>query len=192
MPRGCYLANREIVCVITTWTAIDRLSIKWKSDLSNKIKLDFFWAVVVSILLYRCTTWMLTKCQEKKLDGNWIRMQWVILNKSWKQHDSKQQLYGHLPLIPKTIQVRWTIHVGHSWRSKDELISDILSVAPTHGCASAGRPARTYLQQPCTDTGCSLEDLPGAIDHRGRLRERIREIHANSGTWWWWWCSIWI
>ena len=38
------------------------------------MKCSFFQAVVVSILLYGCTTWMLTKCMEKKLDGNFTRM----------------------------------------------------------------------------------------------------------------------
>ena len=34
------------------WTAIDRLSIIWKSDLTDKMKRSFFQAAVVSILLY--------------------------------------------------------------------------------------------------------------------------------------------
>ena len=37
------------------WAAIDRLSIIWKSDLTDKMKRSFFQAVVVSILLYGCT-----------------------------------------------------------------------------------------------------------------------------------------
>ena len=56
------------------WTAIDRLSIIWKSDLTDKMKCSFFQAAVVSILLYGCTTWALTKRLEKKLDGNYTRM----------------------------------------------------------------------------------------------------------------------
>ena len=56
------------------WTAIDRLSIIWKSDLIDKMKHSFFQAAVVSILLYGCTTWTLTKKLEKKLDGNYTRM----------------------------------------------------------------------------------------------------------------------
>ena len=40
------------------------------------------------------------------------------------------QLYGHLPPIMKTIQVRWTRHAGHCWRSRDELISDVLQWTP--------------------------------------------------------------
>ena len=43
------------------WTAIDRLSIIWRSDLTDKMKRSFFQAAVVSILLYGCTTWTLTK-----------------------------------------------------------------------------------------------------------------------------------
>ena len=112
------------------WTAIDRLSVIWKSDLTDKMKCSFIQAAFVSILLYRCTTWMLTKCIEKKLDGNYTRMLRAILNKSWRQHPTKQQLYGHLPPITKTIQVRRTRHAGHCWRSRDKLISDILMWTP--------------------------------------------------------------
>ena len=63
------------------WAAIDRLSIIWKSDLIDKMKRSFFHAAVVSILLYACTTWTLTKRMEKKIDGNYIRMLRAILNK---------------------------------------------------------------------------------------------------------------
>ena len=81
------------------WTAIKSLSIIWKSDLSNKIKRDFFHAVAVSVLPYGYTTWTLTKRNEKKLDGNFARMLRAILNKSWKQRPTKQQVYGHLPPV---------------------------------------------------------------------------------------------
>ena len=90
------------------WTAIDRLSIIWKSDLTDKMKRSFFQAAVVSILLYGCITWTLTKRLEKKLDGNYTRMLRAILNKSWRQHPTRHQVYGHLPPITKTIQVRRT------------------------------------------------------------------------------------
>ena len=111
----------------------------------------------------------------------------AILNKSWRQHPTRQQLYGHLPPITKTIQVRWTRHAGHCWRSRDELISDLLLWTPTHGRAKAGRPARTYIHQLCKDTGCCPEDLPEAMNDREKWRERIRDIRATSTTWWWWW-----
>ena len=65
------------------WTAINRLSIIWKSDLTDKMKRSFFQAAVTSILLYGCTTWTLTKRLEKKLDGNYIRMLRAIYTVLW-------------------------------------------------------------------------------------------------------------
>ena len=106
------------------------LSVIWKSDLTDKIKRNFFQAAVESILLYRCTAWTLTKRMKKKLDGNTIMLR-AILNKFRKQHPTKQQptkqqLYGHLPPITKTIKIIRTKHAGHCWRSRDELLSDVL------------------------------------------------------------------
>ena len=94
----------------------------------------------------------------------------AILNKSWQQHHTRHQLYGHLPPITKTIQVRRTRHAGHCWRSRDELIRDVLLWILTHGRAKAGRPARTYIQQLCEDTGCCPEDLPRAMNDREEWR----------------------
>ena len=145
------------------WTSIDRLSIIRKSNLTDKMKRSLIQAAVVSILLYGCPTWMLIKRLEKNIDSNYKR---AILNKSWKKHNTRHQLYGHLPPITKTIQVRRTRHAGHCWRSRDELISDVLLWTPTYGRAKVGRPTRTYIQQVCEDTGCSPEDLPEAMNDR--------------------------
>ena len=111
----------------------------------------------------------------------------AVLNKSWRQHPTRHQLYGHLPPITKTIQVRRTRHAGHCWRSKDELKSDVLLWTPSYGRAKAGRPARAYIQQLCEDTGCNPEDLPEAMNDREKWRERVRDIRAGGTTWWWWW-----
>ena len=71
------------------WTAINRISVIWKSDLTDEMKCSFFQAVIVSILLYRCTTWTPIRRMEKKLDGNYTRMLRAILNKSWRQASHK-------------------------------------------------------------------------------------------------------
>ena len=83
-------------------TAIDRRSVISKSDLTDKMKRNFFQAAIVSILQYGCTTWMLTNRQEKRLDGNYTRILQAILNSTpQRQHPTKQQPYGHLPPITK-------------------------------------------------------------------------------------------
>ena len=123
----------------------------------------------------------LTKRMEKKTDCNSTRILRAVLNKSWKQHPTKQQLYGHLPLTTKTIQIRRTRHARHCWRSKDELISDVLLWTPSHGRVKAERPARTYIQQLYADTGCSPDDLPEAMDDREGLRERVARKGCEKG-----------
>ena len=164
------------------WAAINRLSVIWKSDLTDKMKRSFFQAAIVSILLYGCTTWTLTKRMEKKLEGNYTRMLRAILNRSWWQHPTKQQLYGHLPPITKTIQIRRTRHTGHCWRSRDEIINDLLLWTPSHGRAKAGRPTRIYIQQLCEYTGRSPEDPPEAMNDRERWRESVRDIPTDGTT----------
>ena len=146
------------------------------------MKRSFFQAAIMSILLSGCTTWMLTKLLEKKLDGNYTRMLRAILNRSWRQHPTRHQLYGHLPPITKTIQIRRTRHAGHCWRSRDKLISNVLQWTPPHARAKAGRPAQTYVKQFCLNTGCSPENLPEAMNDRERWGERVRDIHADSMT----------
>ena len=104
-------------------------------DLTDKMKRSFFQTAVVSIVLYGCTTWTLTKRMEKKLSTNYTRILQAILNKSWRKHPTKQQLYGHLPPITKTIKFRRTRHAWHCWRKRDELMSDVLLSTPSHGRA---------------------------------------------------------
>ena len=143
-------------------------TILWESEPSDKIKRDFFQTVVVSILLYACTTWTLTKSIEKSLDGNYTRIVCTVLNKSWKQHSQKTAAY-------LTNYSSWIKHVGYCGRSKEELISDVLLWIP-HGRTSMGRPAKTYLYQLYTDKGCSLKDLPGAMN------DGLREIESGNSV----------
>ena len=118
-------------------------------DISRKLRhLDSFW---VRIRTFRMTLVCVCVCVcvciyiYIYIDGNYTRMLRAILNNSWRQHPTRHQLYGHLPHITKTIQVRRTRHAGHCWRSKDELIRDGLLWTPTYGQAKAGRPARLHI-----------------------------------------------
>ena len=94
--------------------------------LTRKNKEQFFQSAVVSVLQYGCTTGTLAKHIERKLDGNYIRMLRAVLNKSWRQNPTKQQLYGHLPSISKTFQIRRVRHAEHCWGCKGKLISDVI------------------------------------------------------------------
>ena len=164
------------------WTVIDRLSVIRKSGLTDKIKRSFLQAAVVSILLI----WM-HYMDANKTYGEKV---WWQLHKNAASNIEQFLVatpYKTAAMRPPTTHhenyLSWrTRHAGHSWRNKDELMW-----TPSHGRVEAGRPARTYIQQLCTDTGCDLEDLLGAMDDRDGWRARVREICTGSGTCWWWW-----
>ena len=115
----------------------------------SKIKCD---RLYFYIEVYSFVHWSSSLCLIKKLDGKYTRILRAILNKSWRQHPTRHQLHGHLPPIAKTIKVRRTKHAGHCWRSRHELISDVLLWTPTYGREKAGRPARTYTQDEALKT----------------------------------------
>ena len=93
------------------WTAIDRSSIIWKSDFPDKIKWNFFEAV--TILLYGCITWTLTKSIEKKQDGNYTKR---LQTNPGSNSSRKKQLYAHLPPISRLIAFHIAlIPLGKVW-----------------------------------------------------------------------------
>ena len=146
------------------------------------MKRSFFQAAVVSILLYGCTTWTLTKRLEKKLDGNYTRMQYWISpggNTPW----STNYTLTYLPSrkLSKLVEPDMQDTAGEA------VMYSVLLWTPTYSRAKAGRPARTCIQQLCEDTGCSPEDLPEVMNDREKWRERVRDISAGGTTWWWWW-----
>ena len=119
MDKFTYLENRVSSTendintrLAKVWAAIDSLWVIWKSDLSDKIKRNFFQAAVVPYYYMDAPHGRRLKRIEKKVDSNYTRMQRDIWIKSWKQHPSKQKLYAHLPPISKTIQIKRIRHAG--------------------------------------------------------------------------------
>ena len=138
---------------------------QYKNLINDKIKCDFFQVVAVSVLLYGCTTWIIMKCLKKKLNGNYTKMLCAVLNKSWKQHPTKQQLYGYLAPISQTIQVRQTTYRAYYWKWKDEHHMRHSLMNPYIWMCQCW-PTNKGLHQLCAATGCRLEDLPRAMDNR--------------------------
>ena len=109
--------------------------IPWQQYLIN-----IYWQVIDYMEMYGYTTWTLTKCIAKKLEGNNTRILYAVLNKSRKQQSIKsaavRPLTSHLTNHPRKMK-RCTVHC---WKIKDELISDVL-----HWTWSVGWPAKTCI-----------------------------------------------
>ena len=97
------------------------------------------------------------------IEYSFITLASKVSMKIWS-YPTRRQLYGHLLPITKTIQARRIRHAGHWWRSKDEIVSDVLLWTPAYGQSKAGRPARTFIQQLCDTIYQPL--LSGRIWHK--------------------------
>ena len=150
------------------------------SNLSDNLKRQFSRAGEESVAVYRSNTWTLTKKLEQKLDGSYTRMLRTVLNISWKDHPTKQRLYGKLKSVSSSIKERRLRFAGHCYRSKKELVSNVILWQPKHGKTSVGRPRKTYYQQIAEDANCEVEDLHTLMSNRDEWRERVQMIRAIS------------
>ena len=60
------------------WTAINRLSVIWNSDLTDKLRRSFFQAAIMLILQYGCTTWT--------LNNGWRKSLTATTQECWEQY----------------------------------------------------------------------------------------------------------
>ena len=103
----------------------------------------------------------------------------AILNKSWRQHPTKHQLYSHLPPITKTLQVRRTRHAGHCWRSRDELIS-----GPPHMAEQKQDDQLEHTYRSCVrirDVAQKTCQRRWTIEKRGERGSGISVLAARHG-----------
>ena len=171
---GSYIASTEHDVNIRlgkVWDALNELDKIWKSNLPDNLKRNFFWAAVETVLLYGSASWTLTTHLEKKINGAYSRMLRNALNRSWRDHPTNIELYGHIRPIIKLLQQQRMRFAGHCWRSKEELAGDVLLWRPTHGHQLRECPKKTYIDQLMDNTGCRIEELPIAMEYREKWRE---------------------
>ena len=148
--------------------------------MSESLRVQFFRATVETVLLYGSTAWTLTKALKKKLDGAYTKMLRVVKNVTWQHHVTNKALYGKLPSLTTTIQERRIRFSGHCWRSKQEVIHDLILWEPKHGRRSVGGQLFTFVDQLEEDTGIPKEFLPSAMEDREGWRKRVMAIRPRS------------
>ena len=66
------------------------------------------------------------------------------LNKRWQDSTANNEVYGNIPKITITSREHRMRFSGHCWRSREEIISEVLLLEPLHGQRKHGRPQKTY------------------------------------------------
>ena len=96
------------------------------------------------------------------------------------EHKTNKELYGNLPNITVTLMIRRLRFIGHCWRKKDEVISDLLLWEPKHGARKRGRPATTYVDQLRNDTGLSIAELKSIMENRKEWMKLVNGVRVRS------------
>ena len=89
------------------------------------IKRDIFKIVAERILTYGSETWTLKAKEMKRVNSCYTSLFRRIQNISWRKHFTLSQIYGDLQPLSVTLAKRRAQFVGHAFRAKDEIISDI-------------------------------------------------------------------
>ena len=96
------------------------------------------------------------------------------------EHKTNKELYGNLPKITDTLMIRRLRFIGHCWRKKDEVISDLLLWEPKHGARKRGRPALTYVDQLQNDTDLSIAELKNIMENRKEWVKLVNGVRVRS------------
>ena len=97
----------------------------------------------------------------------------VVKNVTWQQHVPNKVLYGKLPSITTIIEERRLRFSGHCFRSKHEVVHQLILWEPKHGSRSVGGQLRTYIDQLESDTGIPRENLANAMEDREGWRKKV-------------------
>ena len=125
-------------------------------------------SLVEPILLYGSETWTMTKMMEKSLDGCYTNLLKSVQNLDWRNHPTLAEIYNGLPRISSVLSSRRLTFSGHCFRSKNEVISDLLLWCPVGPKRSR---KRTFLDALKRETGLELEELRTAMSDRELWRE---------------------
>ena len=90
-------------------------------------------------------------------------------------------LYPGLPRISTTIRERCLRFSGHCWRSKNEVVSNLVLWEPKHGKRSVGGQARTFVDLLEADTGVPGDCLPAVMDNRVGWRKNAMGMVGGGG-----------
>ena len=114
---------------------------------------------------------------QDRLNGTYTRLLMCVKNISWKTHPTKLQIYGEIPPITTTVARRRAIFAGHCYRSKDQVISDILLWRLPQ--AARGTRPHTYPDTISRDTGLTVQELGAAMADRTRWKDVASKISTT-------------
>ena len=98
---------------------------------------------------------------QDRLDGTYTRLLMRVQNISWREHKTKEQIYGDIPPISTTVAQRRVRFAGNCFRAKDQVIPDVLYWRLP--CPNRGPRPLNYIDVIGRDTKSGIVDLPNMM-----------------------------
>ena len=150
-----------------------------RREISLKVKMKVFNALVIPVLLYGATAWALTKTEERRLDAFEMGMLRSILGIRWDDFIRNDDIRGRLCQTPVSLKLRkarlkW---FGHMERMGEERQVKRIMRARMQGRRPRGRPRTRWndvLRRDLEGSGLSYEEAAAEARDRDRWRGIVR------------------
>ena len=147
------------------WTAFWKLEHLWKSatiPISTKVKL--FDTTCVTVLLYGCESWIISKDMENKINSFGTSCYRIMLNIKRIDRVPNATIYSlteTAPLVERA-RIRQLKFIGHVLRlPDDEPVREYALYVPTHGKRKPGRQRTLFTKY----IQCLLGDMDSMLNH---------------------------
>ena len=146
-----------------------------RREVSLKVKMTIFNAVVLPVLLYGATAWLLTQTEERRLDAFEMRMLRGIVGVRWDDFVRNEDIRERLCQPPVSVKLRrarmkW---FGHVERMGEERQVKRIMNAEMEGRRPVGRPRTRWkdvLRRDLGSSGLSLSEAAVEAQDRDRWR----------------------
>ena len=95
----------------------------------------------------------ITNKLEARLDGCYTRLLMMVLDLNWKDHPTREEIYGSLPKVSEVVRERRFNFAAHCSRRQNEPVSELVFWMSSQGNRAQGRPRLTYPKLLSQDTG---------------------------------------
>ena len=121
----------------------------WDFNADIKLKIKFFNASVLSVLLYATETYVIDAALQKKLNAFQTECLRIILNISREAHVRNEYIYKETStklLMQRVTKTQLSFLGQFVRRNKDDLIHQYCLYVPAHGRCRRGRQKTTYQE----------------------------------------------
>jgi len=149
-----------------------------RREVSLKVKMKIYNAVVVPVLTYAASTWAMTRTEERKMDALEMKMIRTIMGIRWSNRVRNEDIRRRLQQVPVSLRVRrarlkW---LGHIERMEASRIPREVSEARMIGRRPRGRPRTRWdqvVERDLENAGVPLAEARGLAADRQEWRRVV-------------------